>query len=91
MFKKILIANRGEIAVRIIRACRELGIRCVADLRGRSPEELYARDCENAGMAVDLCVKYVYRLAVYFAEHEEREPEKLKWWYWKNHEYPENE
>ena len=42
-------------------------------------------------MAVDLCVKYVYRLAVYFAEHEERVPEKLKWWYWTNHEYPENE
>jgi acetyl/propionyl-CoA carboxylase alpha subunit len=30
MFKKILIANRGEIAMRIIIACRELGIKTVA-------------------------------------------------------------
>jgi acetyl/propionyl-CoA carboxylase alpha subunit len=30
MFKKILIANRGEVAVRIIYACRELGIKTVA-------------------------------------------------------------
>ncbi len=32
MFKKVLIANRGEIALRIIRACHELGIKTVGSL-----------------------------------------------------------
>ncbi len=45
-----------------------MGIRCVEDLAGRDPEELYRRDCALRGQPVDRCALYVYRLAVYFAE-----------------------
>ena len=66
-----------------------IGIRCIADLRGKSPEELYHLDCLKKGFQDDRFVLYVFRCAVYFAEHEQHEPEKLKWWYWKDKEYPE--
>lgn len=61
-----------------------LGIFSVGDLRGKDPEALYERDCLLQGCPVDRCVLYVYRLAVYYAEHETHEPEKLKWWNWKD-------
>jgi 3-methylcrotonyl-CoA carboxylase alpha subunit len=48
MFKKILIANRGEIAVRIMLACKELGIRTVAVYSDADKQALHVQQAEEA-------------------------------------------
>mgnify|MGYP000593995325 CR=1 FL=1 len=63
-----------------------IGIKSVSDLKGKNPEELYFRICEERGVPVDRCVLYVCRSAVYFAETEYPNPQKSKWWYWKDKE-----
>lgn len=61
-----------------------LGYDTIASLRGADPEEMYERECRQSGVQLDRCVLYVYRCAVYFAETGYPDPEKCKWWNWKD-------
>ncbi len=68
----------------IARDLQNIGIHSIADLRGKNPETLYAQSNQFAGVKQDRCLLYVFRCAVYFAEQENPEPDKLKWWNWKD-------
>lgn len=61
-----------------------IGVRCVDDLKVKDPEALYRQDCAYKGRMEDRCQLYVFRLAVYYAENDQHDKEKLKWWYWKD-------
>jgi hypothetical protein len=62
----------------------DLGVRSVADLKDVDPEALYERLCALRGAHQDRCLLYVFRCAVYFAGPEPHDPERLRWWAWKD-------
>ena len=56
----------------------------IESIKGQDPEEIYQKDCLFQGVQVDRCALYCYRLAVAYAEERITDPEKLKWWNWKD-------
>jgi hypothetical protein len=72
------------IGKNMARHLNNIGYSTIESLKGQDPEEIYRKDCAFQGRQVDRCALYVYRLAVYYAENETHEPEKLKWWKWKD-------
>lgn len=67
----------------------QLGIRSVADLKGKNPAKLYSKLNRITGKQHDICMLYVFRCAVYFASEKKLNKAKLNWWYWKNKTYNE--
>lgn len=61
-----------------------MGYTSVPELIGQNPQAMYEKLMDQQGCHVDRCVLYVFRCAVYFASSESHDPEKLKWWSWKD-------
>ncbi len=78
------LQNIPGVGVSIAQDLWELGIRRVSDLKGKSPDRLYEKRCEQQGLRIDPCLLYVFRCAVYFASQKKHKPELLMWWNWKD-------
>ena len=60
------------------------GYPTVSSLKGQNPEEIYRKDTLLRGVQACRCSLYVYRMAVAYADGTITDPEKLKWWNWKD-------
>jgi len=74
------------VGVSIAEDLGRLGITRVAQLKDENPERLYDHICTLDGVKHDRCLLYVFRCAVYYASKKRHDPEKLKWWNWKDAE-----
>lgn len=68
----------------IAKNLQNIDICSVDDLKGKDPETLYEASNLYVGKIQDRCLLYVFREAVYFADNKNPDPEKLKWWNWKD-------
>jgi hypothetical protein len=62
----------------------DVGVRTVEDIKKADAEKLYDDLCDPKAAPVDRCVLYVFRCAKYFVSNKNHNPERLKWWNWKD-------
>ncbi|AHI57186.1 helix-hairpin-helix domain-containing protein [Listeria ivanovii] len=74
------------IGKKMVVMLNEIGVKEIADLKGKDPLKLYEATCEKRAERMDPCVLYTYRCAVYVAEtaQDKQQPELRKWWNWKD-------
>ncbi len=60
------------------------GVYTLDDLKGANADDLFAKVQKKLGQKVNKCVLYTIRCAVYYASTDNPDPEKLKWWNWKD-------
>jgi len=72
------------IGPKIENLLNDIGIRSVEDMKKADPERLYDSLCDMKASPVDRCVLYVFRCGKYFVTHKRHDPERLKWWSWKD-------
>lgn len=72
------------VGVATVEDLNRLGIFEVEQLKDRDPQRMYDDISRLDGVKHDRCVLYVFRCAVYYASQPRHDPEKLKWWNWKD-------
>lgn len=77
------VTDLPGIGPHIGRYMNDLGYYRVGDLKGANAEEMYLRHNITRGFEDDPCFLYVFRMAIYFAEHDVTDPEQLQWWCWR--------
>ena len=62
----------------------DVGVMSIEDMKKANAEKLYDNLCDIKASPVDRCVLYVFRCAKYYVTHKNHNPERLKWWNWKD-------
>lgn len=75
------IPNVGKATERDLIA---MGYTTKESRKGKTADELYAEECALRGFVLDRCQLYLYRAVEYFVGSDNPDPEKCKWWHWKD-------